>query len=84
MFGYCVDRQYVFLKREFHQFSRYGNICDQLKFCFQGKVVEQTSEGGMSSGPGGATGASVACPCSRPASVMTDSGFNSSLSLRNV
>merc|ERR1712079_442693 len=46
----------------------------------QGKVIEQ-SGGGAGAGDTPSNG-NLPCPCSRPASVMTDTGLHSSLSLR--
>ena len=51
-----------------------GSRSAQSDVSVQGKVVEQISESGANG--------NVACPCSRSASVMTDTGLHSSLSLR--
>ena len=52
-----------------------------LSVALQGKVTEQSPDGLLSGGDGGE---GAACPCSRPGSVMTESGLHSSLSVRSV
>ena len=44
-------------------------------------MTEQSQDGLLSGGDGGE---GAACPCSRPGSVMTESGLHSSLSVRSV